>query len=157
LTKSASSGNYIPSAVRVKTLNEVDYSKDIPLFNELRNSVNKITKASLTTNENTVADAVHDLRNILYVGSKAGIKIDFKKDSQYNRTDYNLVIDKNTGEREVVNIGYSETQEVNLEGKVDYQNINNFNKEEDITNNILNALSNIKAPFQVNRNYINGK
>ena len=159
LTKSAVSDTYIPTSVRAKTLNEVDYSKDTPLFNELRASLMAVSKASLTGNEESVAKAVHDLRNILYVGSKAGLSINFRKDSLGPRTEYNLVLSRNNSTTEIVNVGSSELREVDSSKFSDngVEEVFNFNTEEQITDGLLNALSTLKAPFQINKNNINGK
>lgn len=155
-TESAVPGVLIPSAVRKKDMSEVDLNKEVPLMQQLKSFISQISEAAIKGDEATASQRIQDLRNIIYVGSKAGIPINLRTESNGPITSTYLVVTRGD---QVENILIKETEltkDESVKGGF-RENINVEKNAEEVSQELTQALVNVKAPFQVNKNDINGK
>lgn len=155
-TESAVPGVLIPSAVRKKDMSEVDLNKEVPLMQQLKSFISQISEAAIKGDEATASQRIQDLRNIIYVGSKAGIPINLRTENNGPITSTYLVVSRGD---QVERILIKESELIpdnSVEGG--FSEIVNVQKNvEEVSQELTQALVNVKAPFQVNKNDINGK
>lgn len=139
-------GTRIPVAVRGKRLGEMTQEElfsDNDFFKELHKAIRNLAEKSLELTEEALDGAVKTLRNILFVGSKAGIPIRARNYSNGPMTEYGITI----GEH-FINIA---TRDMTInDGALNSRPI------EDISRDILEHLIAINTSFQINKSNING-
>ena len=157
LTKTAT-GAYMTSAVRKKSLSETDYKSDKKFFVELRKSIDLVAEAAKTNNDEKLSDALHQLKNLLYIGSKEGFSIRLRSSENAGEIFYNLVI-ANDKKMTLENISIGQGINVPIEGSSDggFRTEYTYRETSDISSDILEALVKLDAPIQINKNSINGK
>ncbi len=139
-------GTRIPIAVWGKRLGEMTQEEifsDNDFFNELHKAIKNMAEKSLELTEEALDSAVKTLRNILFVGSKAGIPIRARNYSNGPMTEYGITIGEHfirIANRDMtINDGALNSRPV-----------------EDISRDILEHLIAINTPFQMNKSNING-
>lgn len=154
-TPTAVEGVYIPSAIRRKDISQVDLNKDTPLFNRLKEFLNKAVEQAFTGTESTFSRSIQDLRHIIYIGSKAGIPVRLKEEN--NQGVIRRYIEVSRGE-DVVEVDVSKTTLTPNEQSEDgFDTVTDNSNVEDVFGALLEALVTVKAPFQVNSKNVNGK
>lgn len=155
-TESAVPGVLIPSAVRKKDMSEVDLNKEVPLMQQLKSFISQIADAAVKGDQATASQRVQDLRNIIYVGSKAGIPINFRTENNGPISSTYLIVSRGD---QVERILIKESELItdnSVEGGFS-ETVNVQKNVEEVSQELTQALVNVKAPFQVNKNDINGK
>lgn len=155
-TESAVPGVLIPSAVRKKDMSEVDLNKEVPLMQQLKSFISQISEAAIKGDEATASQRIQDLRNIIYVGSKAGIPINLRTENNGPITSTYLAVSRGDQIESILIKETELTKDESVEGGF-RENIIVEKNTEEVSQELTQALVNVKAPFQVNKNDINGK
>ena len=138
-------GTRIPVAVRGKRLGEMTQEEifsDNDFFNELHKAIRNVAEKSLELTEESLDGAVKTLRNILFVGSKAGIPIRARNYTNGPMTEYGITIGDH-----FISIA---TRDMTInDGALNSKSI------VDISGDILAHLIFINTPFQINKSNIN--